>query len=318
MNILMLTANDPAGMGIAFSNAINRYTGHTCRLITTETRYNFDFEKDIHVPDWGENRYDEIEALLNNADIFHFHILSDEDMKIGPLHVRDYIEGKKILHHHHGHPFFKENSRLFQEKYKKLRRKAVVSTPDLLMFLPEAEWIPNLVPIHDDSYLPLRRGRTANGRVKVGHSPTRRDLKKTDVFERLMDGIMERLPGVEKVIISDTLHKRCLKMKKACDIFFDQLGPSFGVSSLEALSQGLPTLARLDEQNQEEIRKFTGTSSLPWVNVKDEEELERAIEEMVLDRELRLERSAASRRFMEDHWREEQMLERLFGVYETL
>lgn len=318
MNILMLTANDPAGMGIAFCRAINRHTSHTCRLITTETRYNFEFEKDIHIPDWGDRSYEEIEALLNNADILHFHILSDESMKIGPLGVQDYIHGKRILHHHHGHPFFKENPHLYREKYKRLQRKAIVSTPDLLMLLPEAQWIPNLVPIHDPLYLPLRKEEIADGFVKVGHSPTRRDLKKTDLFERVMDRTMQRHPGVEKVIISNTLHQRCLELKKACDIFFDQLGPSYGVSSLEALSQGLPTLARLDDQNLEEIRRFTGTPTLPWVNVKDEDELERGIEGMVVDRELRKERGSASRQFMENHWREEQILERLIGVYESL
>jgi glycosyltransferase involved in cell wall biosynthesis len=318
MNILMLTANDPAGMGISFCRAINRQGKHRCRLITTETRYNFEFEKDIHVPDCGDLQFDEIEALLRDADIFHFHILSDENMKLGPLLVRDFAHGKKILHHHHGHPYFKENPHLFREKYRRLRRKAVVSTPDLLKLLPAAQWVPNLVPIQDPLYLPLTRARTGNGAVKVGHSPTRRDLKKTDVFERVMDRVSERNEGVEKVIISDTLHRRCLELKKECDIFFDQLGPSFGVSSLEALSQGLPTIARLDEQNLEEIRRFTATQTVPWVNAEDEEELESGVEEMVLDRGLREERGAASRRFMEEHWREEQVLERLFEIYESL
>lgn len=318
MNILMLTANDPAGMGIAFCRAINIHTSHTCRLITTETRYNFEFEKDIHVPDCGDRDFEEIEHLIEKADIFHFHILSDESMEIGPLRVRDYIRGKGILHHHHGHPYFKENPDLFREKYRRLKRKAIVSTPDLLNLLPEAQWIPNLVPIDDPLYQPLGGTGSGNGTVRVGHSPTRRDLKKTDTFERVMDRIMETNPGVEKVIISDTLHKKCLEIKKRCDLFFDQLGPSFGVSSLEALSQALPTMARLDHQNEEEIRKFTGTSFLPWVNVKDEKGLEKAIEELVADKGLRLERGAASRRFMEDHWREQQVLERLFGVYESL
>lgn len=318
MNILMLTANDPAGMGIAFCRAINIHTRHTCRLITTETRYNFDFEKDIHVPDRGDRDFEEIEHLIEKADIFHFHILSDESMEIGPLRVRDYIRGKRILHHHHGHPYFKENPDLFREKYRRLKRKTIVSTPDLLNLLPEAQWIPNLVPIDDPLYRPLGGTGSGNGTVRVGHSPTRRDLKKTDTFERVMDRIMETNPGVEKVIISDTLHKKCLEIKKRCDLFFDQIGPSFGVSSLEALSQALPTMARLDRQNEEEIRKFTGTSFLPWVNVKDEKGLEKAIGELVADKGLRLERGAASRRFMEDHWREERVLERLFGVYESL
>ena len=66
MNILMITANDPAGMGIAFTNAINRYTEHTCRLITTAEMYGLDFEKDIHLPDIHDDDFGEVEHLLNS------------------------------------------------------------------------------------------------------------------------------------------------------------------------------------------------------------------------------------------------------------
>ena len=50
MNILMIAINDPAGAAIAFTKAINCYTEHTCRLVTKEIRFNFMFEKDLHLP----------------------------------------------------------------------------------------------------------------------------------------------------------------------------------------------------------------------------------------------------------------------------
>ncbi len=65
MNILMIAINDPAGTAINFTNAINRYSEHKCRLITKEIRYNFMYEKDIHIP-WikHQSEWDEIEELL--------------------------------------------------------------------------------------------------------------------------------------------------------------------------------------------------------------------------------------------------------------
>jgi len=54
MRIVMISQNDPAGTGIAFTKAINRHTHHSCRLITTEIRYNFGFEKDLHLPNLTE------------------------------------------------------------------------------------------------------------------------------------------------------------------------------------------------------------------------------------------------------------------------
>ncbi len=317
MNILMLTANDPAGMGIAFTDAINTYTEHRCRLITTETRYNFAFKKDIHIPDVADDGFDEIEELLKNADIFHFHILSDESMTVGPFIVRDYIRGKAVLHHHHGHPYFHKHPGEFRRKYQKLKRKAVVSTPDLLRLLPEALWVPNILPIHNPIYMPEKR-RKNDGSVIVGHSPTRQDLKKTDIFKRVMDRTTSKNAQVEKRIITNTLHKTCLDLKRGCDIFFDQLGPSFGVSSLEALSQGLPTIAKLDSFNIESICEFARSTSIPWVNADDEESLENAIERLVNDASLREIIGKESRSFMEKCWHERRILRRLFNAYSAL
>src|SRR3989304_2839081 len=147
MNILMITDNDPAGMAIAFASAINRYTEHTCRSITTAEKYGFDYEKDIHLPDIEDDDFGEVEQVLKDADIIHFHVLRDENSHLGPLVIRDYIKGKKILHHHHGHPDYILNKGAYNEKYRRLGRKVIVSTPDLLKIAENATWVPNLVPL---------------------------------------------------------------------------------------------------------------------------------------------------------------------------
>ena len=157
MKILMLTENDPAGMAIAFRNAINNYTDHSCRLVTTESRYGFNYEKDIHIPTLKAGQQDEIEQLLKDADIIHFHILFDENRKLGDIDVKDFIKGKELIHHHHGHPEFRSDPLKYEKKYRKLGRKVFVSTPDLLKLAPYASWVPNLVPIHDENLMPAAR-----------------------------------------------------------------------------------------------------------------------------------------------------------------
>ena len=86
MRIAMITVNDPAGVGILMAKAINRLTGHDCRLITTEYRYNFAFEKDLHVPSLDSRGLEELADVLETSDIFHFHLLADENLQLGPLH----------------------------------------------------------------------------------------------------------------------------------------------------------------------------------------------------------------------------------------
>lgn len=316
MKILMLTVNDPAGMGIAFSRAINKHTDHTCRLISTEERYGIDFAKDIHLPDQPSDSWDQIHALLTEADIFHFHILSDESMTLGPFVVKDFIKGKKLLHHHHGHPDFRSNPGAYREKYHRLRRKTLVSTPDLLKLLPEAMWMPNIVPVHDELFTPLKR--QWDGKVRICQSPTKKELKNTVEFRAVVDDLQKKYPEAEGVIIENTVYADCLSIKRNCDIHFDHMQGYYGVSSLESLSQGKPVIAGLDSWNISHIREFCGDSDLPWLIARNRDELHRTLEHLISDSDVRDERGAMSRAFMVNHWNDRILAEKLVDFYHTL
>ncbi len=316
MNILMITQNDPAGMAIAFTNAINRYTEHSCRLITTETRYNFDYQKDIHLPDIGEDGFDEIRDLLSKAHIIHFHLLADENMELGPVRIKEFVKGKMLIHHHHGHPHFRANPEYYREKYKKLRRKVLVSTPDLLQLVPEAVWQPNIVPVDDPLYLPLPSDNENNERFIIAHSPTRKELKNTEEIIQVFGILQEKLSQKLKLdIIENTPHRECLRRKQQCDVFFDHMQGYFGVSSLEALSQGKPVIAGLDEWNISCIREFTGCEKLPWLIARDADSLGRILKRLFQEKNLRIESGKASRRFMEQSWNTPKIVDHLIGQY---
>lgn len=316
MNIVMITENDPAGTCIAFTNAINRYPEHSCRLVTTATRYNFEFEKDVHVPDLDEAGLTEVTELLRTADIFHFHMLADEHMRLGPIDIKGFMAGKGILHHHHGHPDFRGGPGRYQEKYDRLKRRTMVSTPDLLKLLPGSVWQPNLVPIHDPCYRP--RSIDLRDKIRVCQAPTRKDLKNTTGFKFVMAHLEQKYRKVKGVIIENTSHEKCLKIKQACDIHFDHMQGYYGVSSLESLSQGRPVIAGLDEWNIKNIKAFSGCETVPWVIAKNEDELKDRIEQLILNEDLRSSIGKNSRRFMERHWTEPQVLNILLGMYESL
>lgn len=324
----MITENDPAGMGIAFTNAINRYSEHTCRLITTTTRYNFGFEKDLHVPDLltqittdstdsaDSDGFEEIEQLLRDADIIHFHMLADDNISLGSIKVKDYLPGKAILHHHHGHPDFRSHPEKYRQKYRRLKREVLVSTPDLLQLMPGATWQPNLVPIDSPPYLPFQ-GRE-NGKVRICQSPTRKDLKDTEEFKSVISSLKKKYGNLEGVIIENTQHENCLRAKQKCDIHFDHMQGYYGVSSLESLSQGKPVIAGLDEWNIKCIKELTGSDKLPWIIAQTNDELEDNLERLITDTESRKNTGAQSRHFMEEYWTEQHVLRVLFKVYGDL
>lgn len=318
MKILMITENDPAGMGIAFTKAINKFTRHECRLITTDIRYNCNFQKDIYLPDLNDNEFEEVAQLLKRADIIHFHMLSDESIKLGPINVIDYIKDKKIIHHHHGHHAFRANPEIYREKYKRLNRKTLVSTPDLLHLLPESQWIPNLVPINEPLYLP---GENDNkGVVRLGQAPTRKDLKNTDEFLNVTSRLKESFPdkGIEIDIIENVSNDECLIRKNRCHIIFDHMQGYYGVSSLESLSQGKPVIAGLDDWNINQIKSFSKTEELPWVIARSCDELNIELKRLIEEVELCNNIGVRSRRFMEKHWNEEKIVKGLVEIYDLL
>ncbi len=319
MKILMIAENDPAGTAISFTKAINRYTAHSCRLITRQIRYNFMFEKDIHLPWLEEDQLDEVEDLLKKSDIYHFHMISDENISLGPFKPKEYMRGKRIIHHHHGHPDFRKNSGKYREKYKRLNRKnLLVSTPDLLHLLPGAKWQPNLVPINDPLYMP--KENKTNGIIRIGQSVTRKDIKNTKELINATGAIKKKssIPELELDIIEMTAHKECLKKKQKCHIFFDHMQGYFGVSSLESLSQGTPVIAGVDNWNIKHIKEFTGVEELPWVIAGNADELEKCLAALIQDPDLRLRAAANSRSFMENYWTEQQALKLLLDVYESV
>ena len=317
MKILMITDNDPAGMGIAFCNAINRYSEHSCRLITTQERYGIDFEKDIHLPDIEDDDFGEVEQLLKDADIFHFHMLRDENSHLGPLVIRDYIKGKKILHHHHGHPEYLINADAYNEKYKRLKRKVIVSTPDLLKMAENSTWVPNIVPINDVQFLPRYEHTLPDDKIRVCQSPTRKFHKHTNEFIKVMRDLEKRHSNLETIIIEKTPYFECLRIKRTCNIVFDHMRGWFGIASLESLSHGKPVIAGLDDWNIECIKDFTGSESLPWLVARNEDELEQCLIRLIGDGDVRRFHGERSRVFMEDHWTECHAVRYLIDVYES-
>ena len=174
------------------------------------------------------------------------------------------------------------------------------------------------MPINDSLYLP--RPPAPNGRVLVGQSVTRKDLKNTEELLATIGEINRKLsyPEIETDTIENTTHKECLRRKNRCHIIFDHMQGYYGISSLESLSQGKSVIAGLDEWNIICIKEFTGADELPWVIARNQDQLEDKLDKLIPDGDLRNNIGMKSRRFMENYWTETHALKVLFRAYETL
>lgn len=317
LKILMLAINDPAGTAIQFCKALRRHCGLEARLLTLETRYTHAWEKDLHLPDLDEAGLEEAAGLFRSADIFHFHMTCDEFTPFGPFLPADYLAGKTVVHHHHGHHDFRAHPETFRRKYRERgRTHLLVSTPDLLRLLPEARWQPNLVPI-DEPLLTPDPNRPGTP-FSLCHSPTRKDLKNTEELLSVVARLRAAGLTLDFDLIDDVPNAECLRRKRACHAVFDHMQGYYGVSSLEGLSQGLAVIAGLDEWCREHMAGFAGTTDLPWVVAHNGVDLEAALRRLATDPDLCAGIGRRGRRFMEERWSDAKVARLLADFYAGL
>lgn len=317
MNILMLTSTDPAGTAILFTHALNRATDHTCRLITTARVPGFECDFDLH------EVYDdlqEVHHLLKHADVFHFHKMFEEEMTLGPYRVRDYVRGKKVVYHIHGHPRERQHPERVRARLSRAPCAVAVSTPDLRDLYPSASWIPNTVPLRDPLYLPRACDRTVTRTVNgdvciVGHSPTNTAIKRSDDFVQACKELAPRHRDMRVEINMGLTQRENLLRKRAWNVSVDTLVGGFGMNSLESLCHAIPVVANLREIELCHLREFTGRSDHPWVQANDVSTLCQALDGLLVDRARRREIGEASREWMERYMTQDRIVERLLDLY---
>lgn len=336
MLIVHVTNTDPAGAVFNMIRAINEHTEHTARLITTQRIPQFDFPKDVHdLFDGG----DELQALLEKADVIHFHKVTEEfeityelEQRKLKFDLQEYVKGKKVVYHIHGHPhernFPKENA----ENYAKLGRLVLASSPDLeemyKIFYDRVMYFPNLVPINDVRYMPRATDKPITARdgktqmLCVFQSGTNSILKNMDVIRDVMDRLSKEIPVFFLHTSPADIQPQdiALRHKRIAHIVFDHIEGYYGLSSLEGMSMGKPTIAGLSDYSIKAICKFfeIEPARLPWVIARDEASVEKVIRDLVADNDLRRNIGSLSRQFMKEVWSDAAVAKRLAAVYESL
>lgn len=340
LEIVMIAENDPAGTAGLFRAALHRHTPHRCRLITWQRRYVCDFPADLHLADLPVGEWTRIGQILRRADVWHFHMLADESLTLGPHALQEILAAcaanpPAIVRHHHGHPQFRANLAAFRHKYENLfpRDVLLVSTPDMLdLFAPgRATWLPNCVPLDSPDYAATSASEwaaRAGKPLRVCQSPTRRNIKSTDMLERVIAELRADGFAIEFDLIEREPHREVMRRRRLADVVFDQMDFSFGISSLEGLALGKPVVCGLSEICQARIAEFAmrfvnefTAKNLPWLVVNSEIELRDRLAELAADASVGREKLKSighrSREFMERAWPEQRIVAMLESAYEA-
>lgn len=118
-------------------------------------------------------------------------------------------------------------------------------------------------------------------RVRVGHSPSNRRRKGTDVVLPVLDRLRGR---IEYDLIEAVSYPAAVRRRAACHVFVDQLAPAvggFGASAVEALAAGCAVLADVRHVCPEVDRFYERP---PILDVRDADELYAELDRLVGDR----------------------------------
>lgn len=136
-----------------------------------------------------------------------------------------------------------------------------VATPDLLLDLPKAMWLPLVVDL--DSWAsdhPVMERK----RPVVLHAPSQRWTKGTDLF---LDGLvdMDRRGVIELRLVEGMPWSTMQQMVKDADVVIDQVAiGAYGAFACEAMAAGRPVIVNLSDQVVEHLHSEAGF--VPLVN----------------------------------------------------
>lgn len=253
MKILQASYQDLAGIGQRVREAINRYTPHECRAIRVEEtylQYPHDMTADFETA--------EGQALWANwiewADIVHIHEYRD----LWGL-VQHFAPGKPVVWHLHG-TYYRQMHEELNALFKAHHIRTVASTVDLLTFRHASQWLP--VPLDIEKLLEYRVEQDGMHAAMSRTNPEKGDLPDVE--------------GVTNHLIQGQANEVALTLKGGCDMAFDQFTLGLGVSGLESMAMGIPTMSGGPDWLLRLMRTQWG--ELPFMPVTNEAELRASME----------------------------------------
>ncbi len=286
-------SDDPAGVVARLQAGAAKGEALSIRSAHRVTHY-FQFPNDI---EWTPVNEPEIKRLLREADVVH---LNNSFRAVARFKLR-----KPMLLHHHG-SMFRANPANMMALAKAHRMAQAVSTVDLMRPDPEIlRWLPSAYDIDELERIGEANRRDPDGRVRIVHAPTNRDLKHTDLLAQILGVTLpERahgraigpaaitllpsttLPKVDLVLVEGMSNALTLVEKAKADIVYEQVMYGYGCNGIEAWGLGVPVIAGGEPWTMQKMREMWG--SLPFAEAT-EKTLPGVIEDAVASADVRAE-----------------------------
>ncbi len=246
--------------------------------------------------------------VVARADVLHYHNWWDGCMHGDHAWMADLLGRKTAVLQLHSPRSPKFEGFLRQPALVKL-----VCAQYQVRLYPECRPVPIALPIDD----PLHRPVWAESSPPVvaftpSHcvDPDDWDNKGCKVTQRVL-----RRGGFRFRLVTSAAWEETMHVRRQCDIAIDEVVTgSYHTCSLEALSQGLATIAGLDAETVDAIEKVTGTRQHPWI-VATPRTLRARLTELVEDGAYRWAKRREARSFMERYWSPAAIAQQFAAIY---
>jgi len=247
--------------------------------------------------------------LLAAADLVHFHNCwrGSAAFAVHPW-MWDIVGGKPAVFQVHsprrGDPI--EEAALREPALTKL----VIAQFHVRQY-PECQAVPNAVPIDDPLHLPLF---IDNQPPIVAFTP--HNCHRSGWHDKGCAPTLQVLrQGFRHLVKNGALWAEVMRERARCDIAIDEIVTgSYHMCSLESLSQGLATIAGLDELTVDALEQVTGTRRHPWI-VATPQSLHRELTRLVEDAAYRQAKRVEARQYMETFWNPRKVAARFAAIY---
>jgi hypothetical protein len=290
----LTTGADTAGIGAGLAKAFRRSDVELRSMVATINYIGYPI-------DLRHNRR-RLERFYDRADVVLLH---------NTIHAHDWYDagqGKPTVLMHHGRTP-SETFGAICERASDIGAVQVGSTIDLSVFGP-VEWAPP--PVDIPAMREIRSRSVRDGRLRIGHAPTNRDIKGTATFLEAMERLSKRY-DVEAVLIERMPWRDCLRIKARMDVLFDQPILGYGSNAIEAWAMGIPVMAGVADRTVR-AAMLDRWSVLPFIETSTTT-LEEDLERVILDADLRAQYARIGSAHVERWHSEPVVVERMARIF---
>ena len=317
--VVQISKTNCAGAIWRIHDAINQYTEHDCRTITFSQQTN-GRAYPVDVP-WS--RQDQVRTLMEQADVVHFHNWIHPDAAVmAPF--KNIYKNKPVVIQYHTHP----------DQIRGALRLDPAKQPEwttLVIAQKHARYYPNSIPVPNlmDPELEMLQPSGVpygGGPLKLIFTPS--DMKSYPDYRNICagKGVPECMPVLEQLqkkgiiklrVVTDMRWEELMPIKRRHHVCLDEvMTGGYHLCSLESLSQGLVTVARLDGTMQKMIHQIVGEkTTLPWLHT-NHVRLKKALTDLYEAGPAHVEgMRKRSREWMVKYWHPRRMIQHYLQAY---